>query len=67
MIRHITVSIERVLQFSDKQLGDFFDGNGSEIREELLERQAKGELKIGSENCEGFCPIKGCPGHENSK
>jgi len=65
MIRHISITINRVLEFSDEELSELFEGNGSEIRTELLERKAKGELKIGSENCEGFDPINGCPGHEN--
>jgi hypothetical protein len=38
--------------------------DGQEARKDLLQRQAEGELLVGSENCEGFDPRRGCPGHE---
>lgn len=58
------MNIETALTFDDQELGEMFEGSGSEIRKELEERKAKGEIKIGSEGCEGFDPVKGCPGHE---
>lgn len=66
MIRHITVNIDTILEMSDKKLERIFEMPASEVRSELQERKAAGELKIGSENCEGFSPITGCPGHENT-
>jgi len=41
-----------------------FGGFAPDIRHELEERKEKGELLIGSEGCEGFDPLTGCPGHE---
>ena len=65
MGRHcIHMSIDRALSMSDAQLQDMFGGFAPDIRHELGERKEKGELLIGSEGCEGFDPITGCPGHE---
>ena len=61
---HVSTNIERLLQFSDDQLESMFDSPGAEVRSELEERKANGEIKIGSEGCEGFDPVNGCPGHE---
>lgn len=62
--RHVSVSIDRLLEMDDQQLGEMFEGIGSEVRQELITRKSNGEVKIGSTSCEGFCPVKGCPGHE---
>jgi flagellar biosynthesis/type III secretory pathway protein FliH len=62
---HIHATIKKLLKLSNQQLADMFNMDGQEARKDLLERQAKGELLVGSENCEGFDPIKGCPGHES--
>lgn len=67
MTRHVSMNIDTALSFDDDEIGEMFSGNGAEIRKELEERKANGELKIGAEGCEGFCPVKGCPGHEMKK
>lgn len=67
MIRHISTSISYLLTMSDEQLSNAFECDGAEVRKELLERQAAGEMKIGSEGCEGFDPVKGCPGHPSQE
>lgn len=64
MTRHVSMNIDTALSFDDEEIGQMFSGNGAEIRKELEERKANGELKIGSEGCEGFCPVNGCPGHK---
>jgi hypothetical protein len=64
MIRHVTCNIDYLLGQDDQYLGTIFEGDGDVIRKELEERKANGELKIGSEGCEGFCPVNGCPGHK---
>jgi len=66
MSRHcIHMRIDRALSMSDSQLQDLFGGFAPDIRHELEGRQEQGELLIGSEGCEGFDPITGCPGHED--
>lgn len=67
MTRHVSASIERLLQMDDTYLSDVFSADAKEIRKDLAERRARGELKIGSQGCEGFCPIKGCPGHNSEE
>lgn len=64
MLKHVKIKIETALRLNDDELGATFNGNGAEIRAELEERKANGELLIASEGCEGFDPITGCPGHE---
>lgn len=61
--RHLSTNIDYLLNQSNKWLSNIFEGDGAEIRQELEERKSKGELLIGSEGCEGFDPVKGCPGH----
>ena len=61
---HVTASIEGALLLSDEELQSMFGGFGPDIRHELEDRKQNGELLIGSVDCEGFDPIKGCPGHE---
>lgn len=63
MRRHVSININFLLTQDDETLGEMFSGNGAEVRAELEERKANGEVKIGSEGCEGFCPVNGCPGH----
>jgi hypothetical protein len=65
--RHLVMGIAKVLQWENKQLEDFFQLPVAEIRKELEERKAAGEVYIGSVNCEGFDPVKGCPGHPQEK
>jgi len=67
MIRHVTCNIDFLLGKDDQYLGDIFEGDGAEIRKDLEERKANGALKIGAEGCEGFDPVKGCPGHFKCK
>lgn len=62
---HVHASISGLLTKTDKQLGKLFNKEGREARKELAERYKKGELYLGSENCEGFDPRKGCPGHRH--
>jgi hypothetical protein len=64
---HVHASIEACLRCSDDELSEMFSMDGQEARKSLLERQANGELLIGSGDCEGFDPKKGCPGHEENK
>ena len=66
MIRHVTCNIEFLLEKDNEWLGIIFEGDGAEIRKELEERKANGEKLIPSENCEGFNPVTGCPGHEKT-
>lgn len=65
MIRHININIDFLLRKDDKSLARIFSMPGSDVRKDLLQRKAKGEIKIGSERCDGFDPVKGCPGHQN--
>ncbi len=60
---HISSSIGGLLKLSNLDLRQLFGFDGGKVREELLQRKANGELLIPSEGCEGFDPIKGCPGH----
>lgn len=64
---HVQMSIEGALKLSDNKLSKLFDRNGASIRKELKERLAKGEKLIGSDDCEGFDPVTGCPGHEDEE
>jgi len=61
--RHLTTRIAYLLKQTNEKLGYFFEGDGAEIRAALEHRAAHGELLIGSEGCEGFNPVTGCPGH----
>ena len=61
---HISTTINGMLNKSDDTLQAIFGGYGSDIRYELEQRKANGELLIGSTGCDGFCPVNGCPGHE---
>lgn len=60
---HVQASIEGLLGLTNAQLSKMFDRHGPTIRKELKERLANGEKLIGAEGCEGFDPVKGCPGH----
>ncbi|KEQ31231.1 hypothetical protein N180_03000 [Pedobacter antarcticus 4BY] len=64
---HVSISIEGLLNKSDSLLQDLFGSFGPDIRTELEDRKEKGELLIGAVGCIGFCPINGCPGHEESE
>ncbi|WP_315823029.1 hypothetical protein [Paraflavitalea speifideaquila] len=57
------MGIAKVLTWEDKDLASFFQLPGEKVRSELEQRLAAGEVYIGSQNCEGFDPVKGCPGH----
>lgn len=61
---HVQASIDSLLKLSDAELSNLFNMSGAEVRKELKDRKVKGHLYVGSENCEGFDPIKGRPGHE---
>jgi hypothetical protein len=61
--RHISCNIDYLLKMTDKELQWLFEMNGHEVRADLEERKAAGENFIGSNKCEGFCPVNGCPGH----
>jgi hypothetical protein len=58
------MSIDRALAMTDDELQSMFGSFASDIRHELEQRKDKGEELIGSEGCEGFDPVTGCPGHE---
>lgn len=60
---HICTSIPGLLRQSNKVLARLFQMDPDQIRTELNERLARGEKYIPSEGCEGFDPVKGCPGH----
>lgn len=60
---HLVMGIAKVLQWDNKQLEEFFKLPGTEVRKELEQRREAEEIYIGSQNCEGFDPVKGCPGH----
>jgi hypothetical protein len=64
MNKHVSAKIEQVLSLSNDELEAMFEGKAAEIRAELEERKANGEILIAAEVCEGFDPVKGCPGHE---
>jgi hypothetical protein len=64
---HVQATIEHLLKLSDEELSVMFNMDGEEARTELKERAAAGEILIGSDNCIGFDPVKGCPGHKNNK
>lgn len=64
---HIHMRIDRALSMTDTELQSLFGGFGPDIRHELEERKENGELLIGSSDCDGFCPINGCPGHEEKE
>lgn len=64
---HLVMGIAKVLQWENHSLQEFFQLPAGEIRKELEERKAAGEVYIGSANCEGFDPVKGCPGHPQTK
>lgn len=62
--RHLTTNISGILKQPDSVLGKLFDMDGREAREELEKLKAQGHIYIGSDTCEGFDPVTGCPGHE---
>jgi hypothetical protein len=61
---HVSMRIDRALSMTDTEIQLMFGGFASDIRHELEGRKEKGEVLIGSEGCEGFDPVTGCPGHE---
>jgi len=64
MSKHcVHMSIEGLLSWTDSELQQMFGGFGPDIRKELEERSLNGEKLIGSQGCEGFDPVSGCPGH----
>jgi hypothetical protein len=64
---HVSVNIDTLLNKSDNKLQEMFGGFGPDIRSELESRKANGERLIGSLDCVGFCPVNGCPGHQDSE
>jgi hypothetical protein len=64
MTHHLQTKIETLLAWTDSELQEVFGGFGPDIRKELEDRKEKGEVLIGSVDCDGFDPITGCPGHE---
>ena len=66
-VHHVSASIEGLLTLSNYRLGQLVEMDGRKARKELLERQIRGEKLIPSSDCEGFDPVKGCPGHEINK
>jgi hypothetical protein len=60
---HLSSSIEGLLKLDDAYLSRLFCADGRAIRIELNRRKTNGHLLIPSENCDGFDPVNGCPGH----
>lgn len=68
---HVSLSVRGALQMKARELRMMFrkpDGKRPtvyEAREYLMEELAKGHERIAlSEECVGFDPVSGCPGHE---
>jgi hypothetical protein len=64
---HIDIPISQLLGCTDAALKSIFGGMVSDIRGQLRLRKERGELWLGALGCQGFCPFKGCPGHEFPK
>jgi hypothetical protein len=64
---YVQDSIDGLLKLSDKMLSKMFNMDADEIRRDLREQKAKGHVYVGSDKCEGFDPVKGCPGHEDNE
>jgi hypothetical protein len=62
-IWHLSSSIDGLLSQKPALLGRLFNMNGKEAKAELLALKAKGHRLIPSDNCDRFCPEKGCLGH----
>jgi hypothetical protein len=60
---HMQASIEGLLKYSNKKLGQLLEMPGKEARNILLYKKANGEKVIPCGDCEGFDPVTGCPGH----
>ena len=63
----IDIPIAQLLGCTDAALKSIFGGMVSDIRDQLRLREERGELWLGALGCQGFCPFKGCPGHEFPK
>ena len=60
-IYHLVTNIAGLLRnYNDKRLGKFFDIDGAEARKELQSLLDKGDIYIGSDECEYFDPKLGC-------
>jgi hypothetical protein len=60
---HMKASIEGLLEYPNKKLGELLGMPGKEARNILLHKKANGEKFIPCGDCEGFDPVTGCPGH----
>lgn len=64
MIKHLTTKIEDALAMTDEQIWRIFNTTAvNDFRSTLRILKEKGWIYIGSEGCEGFDPVTGCPGH----
>lgn len=72
MIRHISTSIDGLLEMSDSQLKKMCncvkDAEGNhptlyEFKKYLMDEKAQGHRLIRSDNCDNFDPVRGCLGH----
>ena len=64
MIKHLTTKIEDALSMTDLQLFHLFGITAiNDFRKTLQVLKGKGWIYLGSEGCEGFNPVTGCPGH----
>jgi len=61
---HIDIPIVHLLDCTDAALTSIFGGVVSEVRDQLRFCKERGELWLGALGCQGFCPFKGCAGHE---
>jgi hypothetical protein len=57
--------IDGLLWSDDTALRLLFERDPRELRIELAEKKAAGEVFIPSAGCEGFNPVTGCPGHSH--
>lgn len=64
MTHCLQVKIETLLNSGDEALKNLFYKDPSVVRKALEAKKAAGEVYVPSAGCEGFDPVKGCPGHE---
>lgn len=65
MTHHMSASIEGLLKQTNRGLEKLLEMNGKEARKKLREKLQAGEKVIPCGDCDGFDPVRGCPGHPN--
>lgn len=66
-IFHVSASIDGLLKYNSKKLGEIFEMDGAEVRAELKARKKKGHEYIPSENCKNFSVKTGCECNKDLK